>query len=77
MHSSVLSIIPSYKSQNPNRLCPPLHPPTILGTKTAPFFAIFSSGSVDYQRLTAIWEPPLILLKVIGLMARMSSNLLT
>src|SRR5437868_5118401 len=44
--------------QNPNRLCPQLNLPTILGTKTAPFFAFLSSGSVDYQRLTAIWEPP-------------------
>src|SRR2546421_6418646 len=47
-----------YKAKGPNRLWPPLHPPTILGTKTAPFFAILSSGSVDYQRLTTIWEPP-------------------
>src|SRR5438067_817001 len=57
MHSSVRSNITSYKSQGHNRLCPPLNPPTILGTKTAPFFAVLSSGSLDYQRLTAIWEP--------------------
>src|SRR5205085_12514552 len=58
MHSSVLSIIIYYKSQNLNPLCPSFHSPTILGTKTAPFFAVLSSGSVDYQRLTTIWEPP-------------------
>ena len=58
MHSSVLSNITSYKSQSHNGLCPPLNSPTILGTKTAPFFAVLSSGSVDYQRLTTIWEPP-------------------
>src|SRR5438105_2951732 len=46
------------QGQNPNQLCPPLNLPTILGTKTAPFFAVLSSGSLDYQRLTAIWEPP-------------------
>src|SRR5437588_3652253 len=44
--------------QNHNPLCPALKPPTISGTKTAPFFAVLSSGSVDYQRLTTIWEPP-------------------
>src|SRR5437016_1702138 len=33
------------QSKNHNQLCPPLNLPTILGTKTAPFFAVFSSGS--------------------------------
>src|SRR5437016_4893284 len=65
MHSFVLSNITFYKSQSHNLLCAPLNSPTILGTKTAPFFAISSSGSLDYQRLTAIWEPPPIFLIMI------------
>src|SRR2546423_4103476 len=46
---------------NPNRLWPPLNLATILGTTTAPFFAVSPSGSHDYQRLTTIWEPRSIL----------------
>ena len=29
--------------------------PQIWEPKTAPFFTVFGSGSVDYQRLTSIW----------------------
>jgi hypothetical protein len=59
-HSALRTPHSALRQEPPQPVVFAVQPPTILGTKTAPFFAVSDSGSVDSQPLASKWEPLLV-----------------